>query len=203
MKKVILLLTVMADCHSGVRVDRRRTAGLDGFRSHSDTRTDREKIRGSILDQGPPGIAAKYHRQLSRPRLKSGKGPDIVIWAHDKVGEWADAGLISPVEVKSVKTREKYFPQAWEAVTHKERIWGFPIGMETVTLIYNKKLLDGAPPKSLSDLTALNEKIKQEHPGVSQHSLGLQERLLFLGHLGERRRLHLRPRKMADTISAM
>ena len=48
---------------------------------------------------------------------QSGKGPDIVIWAHDKVGEWADAGLISPIEVHH-ETREKYFPQAWEAVTH-------------------------------------------------------------------------------------
>ena len=27
------------------------------------------------------------------------KGPDIVIWAHDKVGEWADAGLIAPVQI--------------------------------------------------------------------------------------------------------
>jgi len=97
---------------------------------------------------------------------QSGKGPDIVIWAHDKVGEWADAGLISPVEVSS-ETREKYFPQAWEAVTHKERLWGFPIGMETVTLIYNKKLLDGAPPTSICDLAALNSKIKQEHPGIT------------------------------------
>jgi maltose/maltodextrin transport system substrate-binding protein len=26
-----------------------------------------------------------------------GKGPDIVIWAHDKVGEWADGGLIAPI----------------------------------------------------------------------------------------------------------
>ena len=26
---------------------------------------------------------------------QAGKGPDIVIWAHDKVGEWADAGLIA------------------------------------------------------------------------------------------------------------
>lgn len=97
---------------------------------------------------------------------QSGKGPDIVIWAHDKVGEWADAGLISPIEV-SQETRQKYFPQAWEAVTHKDHLWGFPIGLETVTLIYNKKLLDGPPPKSLSDLEALNEKIKQEHPGVA------------------------------------
>ena len=27
------------------------------------------------------------------------KGPDIVIWAHDKIGEWADAGLIAPVQI--------------------------------------------------------------------------------------------------------
>jgi maltose-binding protein MalE len=26
-----------------------------------------------------------------------GKGPDIVIWAHDKVGEWADGGVIAPI----------------------------------------------------------------------------------------------------------
>jgi len=97
---------------------------------------------------------------------QSGKGPDIVVWAHDKVGEWADSGLISPIEV-SRELREKYFPKAWEAVTHKEQIWGFPIGMESVTLIYNKKLLDGPPPAKLSDLVELNEKIKQEHPGVA------------------------------------
>jgi maltose/maltodextrin transport system substrate-binding protein len=30
---------------------------------------------------------------------QSGKGPDIVVWADDKVGEWADSGLISPIEV--------------------------------------------------------------------------------------------------------
>jgi maltose/maltodextrin transport system substrate-binding protein len=98
---------------------------------------------------------------------QSGKGPDIVIWAHDKVGEWAGAGLISPLDISS-DTRAKFLPQAWEALTNKGRIWGFPIGLETVTLIYNKKLLLGcAPPKLLSDLAALDAKIKQEHPGTS------------------------------------
>jgi maltose/maltodextrin transport system substrate-binding protein len=97
---------------------------------------------------------------------QSGKGPDIVIWAHDKVGEWADAGLISPIEVSS-DLREKYFPQAWEAVTHKGQIWGYPIGLETVTLIYNKALLSGPPPSNLSDLAELNSKFKQEHPGAA------------------------------------
>jgi maltose/maltodextrin transport system substrate-binding protein len=97
---------------------------------------------------------------------QSGKGPDIVIWAHDKVGEWADAGLISPIEVND-GLRAGYFPQAWEAVTHNGQIWGFPIGLETVTLLYNKGLLSGSPPKNLSDLTALNSTIKQVHPGAT------------------------------------
>ena len=94
------------------------------------------------------------------------KGPDIVIWAHDKVGEWADAGLIAPVQI-SEQFKNKFFPKAWEAVLHGERIWGYPIALETVTLIYNKNLLDGSPPTQLSDLVSLNEKIKKEHPGVT------------------------------------
>ena len=97
---------------------------------------------------------------------QSGEGPDIVIWAHDKVGEWADAGLISPIEVSN-ESRVKYLPQAWEAVTHKGRVWGYPIGLETVTLIYNKKLLSDPPPKNISDLASLCPKTKQEHPGAT------------------------------------
>src|SRR5215813_5173231 len=94
------------------------------------------------------------------------KGPDIVIWAHDKVSEWADAGLIAPVQI-SEEFGNKFFPKAWQAVLHSEWIWGYPIALETVTLIYNKKLLDGSPPTQLSDLVSLNEKIKKEHPGVT------------------------------------
>jgi maltose/maltodextrin transport system substrate-binding protein len=135
--------------------------------------SDRTRTLEPILKKFADQYSIKVHLESPQNITDSfptaaqmGKGPDIVIWAHDKVGEWADAGLISHIDVNQ-ETRAKYFPQAWEAVTHKENLWGFPIGLETVTLIYNKKLLDGAPPKSLCDLTALNDKIKQEHPGVA------------------------------------
>src|SRR6201993_2498879 len=39
------------------------------------------------------------------------KGPDIVIWAHDKVGEWADAGLIAPAQI-SEEFGNRFFPKA-------------------------------------------------------------------------------------------
>ena len=38
--------------------------------------------------------------------------------------------------------------------------------METITLIYNKKLLDGPPPTELSELVSLNQTIKKQSPGV-------------------------------------
>jgi len=94
-----------------------------------------------------------------------GKGPDIVIWAHDKVGEWADSGLIAPVEI-STEFRERFFPEAWQAVQHQERLWGYPIALETVTLIYNRALLDGPPPTDLSQLASASQDIKSKHPVV-------------------------------------
>ena len=54
------------------------------------------------------------------------KGSDIVIWAHDVVGGWADAGLIAPVQI-SEEIGNKFFPKAWQAVLHGEWIWGYPI----------------------------------------------------------------------------
>jgi len=95
-----------------------------------------------------------------------GKGPDIVIWAHDKIGEWADSGLIAPVEISS-EFSEKFFPEAWQAVQHAKRLWGYPIALETVTLIYNRGLLDSAPPTDLSQLALVSQDIKSKHPGVT------------------------------------
>src|SRR6516162_3085217 len=96
---------------------------------------------------------------------QASKGPDIVVWAHDKVGEWADAGLIAPVEISS-DFSQKFFPKAWQAVLHQKSYWGYPIALETVTLIYNRALMDGPPPTDLSQLASLSQKIKKNHPGV-------------------------------------
>ena len=93
---------------------------------------------------------------------QSGKGPDIVIWAHDKVGEWASSGLIAPVDVRT-EYQDKFFTEAWDAVRYKKQLWGYPLSFEVVGLIYNRKLV-AEPPTQLSDLVSFNERFKQEHP---------------------------------------
>jgi maltose/maltodextrin transport system substrate-binding protein len=96
---------------------------------------------------------------------QAGKGPDIVIWPHDKVGEWADGGVIAPIEVTAAY-QEQLYPIAWEAVRHRKQLWGYPISLEVVTLIYNKSLVD-TPPAQLSDLIPFHQRFKAAHPDLN------------------------------------
>jgi len=96
----------------------------------------------------------------------AGKGPDIVIWAHDKVGEWANGGLIAPVNV-APEYAKNFFAKAWQATRHEGLSWGYPIAMESVTLIYNKRLLKRPPPSQLSELVSINTQLKEKNPGVN------------------------------------
>ena len=94
---------------------------------------------------------------------QSGKGPDIFFWAHDRIGEWADAGLLKPLDIKE-EFKAKYVPMSWDAVTHKQQVWGYPVALESVSLVYNKKLVTGKVPTQLSELPAFGKKIKAQNP---------------------------------------
>ena len=93
---------------------------------------------------------------------QSGKGPDIMIWAHDRLGEWADNGLLMPVD-PSPAFRANVFPKAWEAFTHRGRLWGFPIAMEATTLIYNRDLISPDQiPADLDGIRALAPALREK-----------------------------------------
>jgi maltose/maltodextrin transport system substrate-binding protein len=95
---------------------------------------------------------------------QGGKGPDIFFWANDRIGEWADAGLLRPLKIRA-DFKAAFLPKAWEAVTHKNQIWGYPLALECVSLIYNKQLVTGKPPEQLSEFAAFDKKLKAQHPG--------------------------------------
>jgi maltose/maltodextrin transport system substrate-binding protein len=94
---------------------------------------------------------------------QSGKGPDIFFWAHDRIGEWADAGLLKPLNIKE-DFKAAFLPMAWEAVTHKKRIWGYPVALECVSLICNKQFVRQKPPTELSEYPAFAKELKAKTP---------------------------------------
>ncbi len=90
----------------------------------------------------------------------AGKGPDVMCWAHDRVGEWVKSGLIVPVK-PARSTRAAIDDSAWAAFTYRGQVWGYPLAIETIGLIYNKALV-ATPPASFEDLIELDRRLKPQ-----------------------------------------
>ncbi len=90
----------------------------------------------------------------------TGDGPDIVFWAHDRFGEWAEAGFLAEVK-PSATLKAKIFDFTWEATTYKGKYVGYPVGVESLSLIYNKDLVPN-PPKTWEEMSAIDKRLKKE-----------------------------------------
>lgn len=90
----------------------------------------------------------------------SAKAPDIVIWPHDRFGSWINEGHLTPIE-PSKTIRDSIAPFAWQAVSVGERVYGYPIAMEVVSLLYNRELVE-TPPRTLREVAALDHRLKKQ-----------------------------------------
>src|SRR6516165_8607827 len=136
-------------------------SGDKGYRGLAELGKNFEKDLGvPVKVETPDGVTDKF-----QAAAQGGKGPDIFIWAHDRIGEWADAGLLKPLEIKD-DFKAAFLPMAWEAVTHNNQIWGYPLALEAVSLIYNKKYVTGKPPAQLSEIPAFAKGLKAKDPKV-------------------------------------
>jgi len=106
--------------------------------------------------EAPEGATDKFQQAA-----QSGKGPDIFIWPHDRLGEWANAGLLRPIDVEE-SFKQHYSEKGWQAFTHNGQLWGYPISLEAVGLIYNTELVQ-TPPTQMSEFEALNADLKAKH----------------------------------------
>ena len=108
---------------------------------------------------------------------QGGKGPDIFFWAHDRIGEWADAGLLKPLEIKE-DFKAAFIPMAWEAVTHNKQIWGYPLALECVSLIYNKKTRSGKTAFPALGISGVCQGTQGQGSQIDRYHVGLQELLI-------------------------
>ena len=85
----------------------------------------------------------------------TGDGPDIIMWAHDRFGEWANGGLIQPVS-PSAEWTGGVLGTSLDAVQFGGATWGYPVAVEAVTLVYNKDLVQ-TPPASFEELVSAGD----------------------------------------------
>jgi maltose/maltodextrin transport system substrate-binding protein len=89
-----------------------------------------------------------------------GKGPDIYVYAHDRIGEWIAGGLLHAV-TPSRALREDIDPLGWQGFTSRGRLWGYPIALEAITLVYNKALV-ATPPRNFDEVIALDDRLNAQ-----------------------------------------
>lgn len=115
-----------------------------------------EKVSGvKVVVEHPVDPTDKFQQAAG-----AGKGPDIFCWPHDRVGEWAKAGLLTPLR-PSARLKAESEETAWQALSYRGRIWGYPIAIETTGLIYNKALVP-TPPATWDEVIAIDKKLKAQ-----------------------------------------
>jgi arabinogalactan oligomer/maltooligosaccharide transport system substrate-binding protein len=95
-----------------------------------------------------------------------GKGPDVFIYAQDRLGGWVEAGnTIEPIDFYLDKNIEgRYLPSTMQAMKYRKTTYGLPLNYKVLTLIYNKALVK-TPPKTTTELVAMAKKLTNAKAG--------------------------------------
>ncbi len=159
MRRTALLLTGLLLAGTAQAQDHKLLVWINGDKAYNGLQkvgNAFEKLSGvKVVVEHPVDATDKFQQAAG-----AGKGPDIFCWPHDRVGEWAKSGLLTPLR-PGKKLYDEVEETAWKAFAYKGRLWGYPIAIETTGLIYNKALVP-TPPTTFDELIALDKQLKAQ-----------------------------------------
>jgi arabinogalactan oligomer/maltooligosaccharide transport system substrate-binding protein len=87
--------------------------------------------------------------------IPNGNGPDLFIYAHDRLGDWVAAGLVEPIDFwidRSIAAR--YAKDALAAMAYRGELWGLPLAVKSLALYVRTDQVP-TPPTTTDELLAL------------------------------------------------
>lgn len=100
--------------------------------------------------------------------------PDLFIFAHDKIGVFAEMGILSPItELLDEGVLEDYLDMTLEAASYKGTIYQLPLYFETLMFMYNRRYMqDEEVPATTDELLSYMEANtgRGRYGFVEQHS---------------------------------
>jgi maltose/maltodextrin transport system substrate-binding protein len=129
--------------------------GAKGMRAVAERFTAATGVPVIVETPDPQDGPSKFQQSAA-----AGKGPDIFIYAHDRVGEWVAAGILQSVN-PSRALMQDIDPLGWQGFGLRGRLWGYPYALEAVTLLYNKALVK-TPPATFDEVFALDKALAKD-----------------------------------------
>ena len=132
------------------------------------------------LSQAVPNLEIEFEKKTSlTDSLKlvgndPGAAPDLFLFAHDKIGVFAEMGILSPIEpLLADGALAQYLPMTLDAATYKDTLYQLPLYFETLLFMYNRRYMqDGEVPSTTEELYAYmeNNTGRGRYGFVEQHS---------------------------------
>jgi arabinogalactan oligomer/maltooligosaccharide transport system substrate-binding protein len=100
----------------------------------------------------------------------TGEGPDIIIGAHDWLGELAENGLLAEIDLAD--KADLFLPAAVQAFVYDGVLYGMPYATENVAFVYNPELVP-EPPTTWTEVKEISQEIVDS--GAARQGYIIQE----------------------------
>jgi len=94
-------------------------------------------------------------------QVPTGKGPDIIVSPHDKLGAYVDAGVVAPLELGDVA--DGFAEASIQAMTYDGKVYGVPYSIENVALVRNTDMV-AAPATTFDEVIANGKAAGTQYP---------------------------------------
>jgi arabinogalactan oligomer/maltooligosaccharide transport system substrate-binding protein len=118
------------------------------------------KAKGGAVTVKPLAVPYDAYADKITAAVPRGKGPDVFIYAQDRLGGWIEAGnTIEPIDFYLDEgITDRFIDTTMEAMTYQDTVYGLPFNYKVITQIYNKKLVS-TPPTTSAELVGTGQKL--------------------------------------------
>jgi arabinogalactan oligomer/maltooligosaccharide transport system substrate-binding protein len=129
---------------------------VDALKDAAAAYTDKTGVEVNLVSKDNAKIKDDFIQQAP-----TGKGPDIVMGAHDWLGELVTNGVVAPIELSDKK--DDFLEVAYNAATYDGNQYLLPYAVENLALLRNADLVADAPT-SFDDMIAKGTAAGVEFP---------------------------------------
>lgn len=119
---------------------------VDALQDAADSYEDKTGVKVELVGKSVDDMKDDFIQQVP-----TGKGPDVVMGAHDWLGELSTNGVVAPIELGD--SSEDYLPVALQAATYEGTVYMLPYAVENIAVLRNADLVPAAAT-SFDDMVA-------------------------------------------------